>query len=74
MHFVKLSKSVCVILNEEKNLKTFSGCHQILRKAQDDTMGGSNSNSNCFHTPCSSSRSYFGFDTVSPSNRIGRMV
>ena len=33
---MKLSKSVCVILNEEKNLKTFSGCHQILRKAQDD--------------------------------------
>ena len=38
MHFVKLSKSVCVILNEEKNLKTFSGCHQILRKAQDDII------------------------------------
>ena len=73
MHFVKLSKSVCVILNEEKNLKTFSGCHQILRKAQDDTMGGSNSNSNCFHTQCYSSRSSFGIDTESPTTRMGRM-
>jgi len=31
LHFVR------VILNEVKNLKTQSGCKQILRDAQDDT-------------------------------------
>ena len=34
-----IPKTQRVILNEVKNLNALSGCSQILRDAQDDTLG-----------------------------------